>query len=390
MSVRQRILVVDDEQANRELLEALLTPEGYSVIEAESGVRALQLVSQGAADLVLLDVLMPHMDGIETLKKIRDELGELSLPVVLVTAIDDPSAQLRGKQAGSDDFLRKPVDEVELLARVRNLLRVKAYHDLREEQRLALEAELHRVREHLVGIERLATLGTLGGSIGHELNNIVTVQRGAVAMIRRLAEQGHPPPIAYLEELERVADHIGTHGSQLLALGRPAPERVELVDLRVVVMRCLSMLEGAGKTKDVQVRPSMPDEAVCVVASPTRIEQVMINLVGNAADALEEVRRRARRIEVRLEARAREGGSYAHCAVSDTGCGIPSEELDNIFDPYFTTKGPDRGTGLGLPVVRHIVESYGGRVSVESREAEGTTVAFELPLAPELDPSLVS
>ena len=179
------VLVVDDNENNRELLRALLIPEGYLVLTASNGVRALEMVGSGRSiDLVLLDVMMPDMDGIEVCEHIRQELGILTLPIVFVTALDDRRSRIRGKAAGGDDFLTKPVDDVELLVRVKNLVRVKAYHDLKEHQRMLVEKELDNVKERLLHAERLATLGKLAGSVGHELGNITGVFTGTMYFIK--------------------------------------------------------------------------------------------------------------------------------------------------------------------------------------------------------------
>ena len=133
------VLVVDDQEVNRIPLTVLLEQEGHAVLEAGSGEEALEIVRGGDVDLVLLDVMMPGMDGFETCRRIRAEPDCLTLPVVFVTSLEDRESRVRGKEAGDDDFLNKPVDDVELLAQVRNLLAVKAYHNLQARQREALE-----------------------------------------------------------------------------------------------------------------------------------------------------------------------------------------------------------------------------------------------------------
>ena len=137
-SKQARVLVVDDQEVNRIPLIVLLEQEGHAVLEAGSGERP-SCSCGGGVDLVLLDVMMPGMDGFETCRRIRAEPDCLTLPVVFVTSLEDRESRVRGKEAGGDDFLNKPVDDVELLAQVRNLLAVKAYHNLQARQREALE-----------------------------------------------------------------------------------------------------------------------------------------------------------------------------------------------------------------------------------------------------------
>jgi C4-dicarboxylate-specific signal transduction histidine kinase len=372
----ERILVVDDDPRNRRLLDAMLRPEGYAVLEADSGEKTLELIGQGAADLVLLDVMMPGLDGVETLRRIRSSPGpERLLPVIFVTALGDRDSRVRGKSVGADDYLAKPIDTSELLARVRNLLDAKAYHDLRERQRALLEQELEKRQAQLMRAERLATLGTLAGGVGHELNNICAVFLGTLHFVQENAAQGRPPEPDDLVQLLRVGEHLRVHAEHLLSLGRPGPDHAESVDLRDVVTSTVGMLRTTGRAKYVEMETDLPSAPVQVTINRTRIEQVVINLVGNAVDAA--LGRENPRVRI-VMAQPDEDG-YLQCRVEDNGTGIAEDQLSLIFEPYYTTKPPGRGTGLGLVVVKQIVESYGGRLHVHSVLGEGSVFAFDLP-----------
>jgi C4-dicarboxylate-specific signal transduction histidine kinase len=373
-----RVLIVDDDEASRLHLRALLLTRGYEVVEAADGQSALDIIAKEGADIVLLDVRMPGMDGIEVCWRIKHELGQFSLPIIIVTGMDDRNARLSGKESGADEFLTKPVDEMELLIRVRNLLQVKAYHELQERQRELLEAELSEIRHQLLHAERLATLGTLAGGVGHELKNLVTVFHLNMAKLRLDIESDQPPDTETVDSLNRVEQHLETHATQLLTSARPGPDYTEPVDFRDVVTGTMTMLRLTGKTKYVEVEVDLPPDPVIVRVNRTRIEQILINLVTNAADALEEAEGRTRciRICVRHDPQNRR----MRCSVEDNGCGIPDEQLEKIMEPYFTTKKPGRGTGLGLPVVSGILESYRGSLLIESTPGQGTTLTFDLPL----------
>lgn len=137
-----RILIVDDEPHNRRLLEVMLKPEGFVLLTAASGEEALAIVAQETPDLVLLDVMMPGMDGFEVTRRIKGDFATKSIPVIVVTALDDREARMRGLTAGAEDFLTKPVDRAELSMRVRNLLRLKAYGDYHDHYSQLLEGEV--------------------------------------------------------------------------------------------------------------------------------------------------------------------------------------------------------------------------------------------------------
>jgi C4-dicarboxylate-specific signal transduction histidine kinase len=376
---RPRILVVDDFELNRDLLAEQLLLAGYDVVEADGGRAALDAVeADPCIDLVLLDIMMPKPDGIEVCRQIKQERGRLDLPVVFVTALDDHDSRVRGKEVGGDDFLSKPFDRVELMARVRNLLQVRAYHQLRDRQRERLEEELERMREQLLRADRLATLGTLAAGVGHELNNIAGVLKSTLYFVRERAGAGLPPESEDVERLERTLDHLVTHARHLLEYGRPGPAGEEALDLREVVDGTLDMLRVAGRTKHVTVACDVPSRPVALTANRARLEQILVNLVGNAADAVAELGADRRRVAVRLAAPP---GGPVVLEIEDTGCGIPDELRAAIFEPYFTTKPAGQGTGLGLPVVRQIVEGYGGALTVESTLGAGSCFRVTLPSA---------
>ena len=372
---RPRILVVDDELRNRRLLDALLVPEGYEVLTAASGEEALGIVSEHRADLVLLDVMMPGLDGIETCRRIRADLGERFLPIIFVTALGDRDARVRGKVAGADEFLSKPIDEAELLVRVRNLLEVKAYHDMRDRQREVLEIELERRTALWLRAERLATLGTLASAVGHELNNVNAVLVSYTKFIRDRAALGLLPEEKDLDAIARMIEHLRTHAKHLLTLGRPGSEAIGALDLGEIADHVASMLRSVGLLKHTAVRIDRPARPVLVNANRGRLEQVLINLLGNAADAIADVTTREGRIDVQL----RQEGDRVVVVVHDNGCGLSDEQRTRAFEPYFTTKPVGRGTGLGLLVVKQIVESLGGTVRIDSRLGEETSVTFDLP-----------
>ncbi len=373
------VLVVDDDPINCRVLAQLLTLQGYTVVKAADGCAALQTLDDEQVDLVLLDVMMPCMDGFETCRRIREERRDLLLPVLFVTAMGDQESRVKGQEVGANDFLTKPVDPVELSARVRNLLRAKAYHDLRARQQLALEEELAQAREQLLRADRLATLGTLAAGVGHELGNIATILSTARQLIQARMEQGEEPAVvpAIMDSLISAERHVKTHARHLLACGRPGPDHSEELDLSQVVRQTLEMLHVSGKIKYIDVDLELPDAPVRVTINRTRIEQVLVNLVGNAADALAGVKGREPRIRVAVE--APDAADRIVCQVEDNGGGIDEAQQAAIFEPYHTTKAPGKGTGLGLSVTREIIRSYGGDVRLRSMPDRGTTFTFDLP-----------
>jgi signal transduction histidine kinase len=240
----------------------------------------------------------------------------------------------------------------------------------------SVERQLEETRTMLLLAERRATLGTLAGGVGHELRNIAQVQIAAVDELESGLAAGEPIEALVrqlLPELQRVGEHIALHGNKLMQLARPGPDHVAPFDLNSIVRDVGMMLKLAGKLRHVELVLALGSEPLRVTVNRTRIEQILVNLVSNAVDAVGDAEG-----TVTIETFARDNTRVA-CRVRDTGAGISAEDMPRIFEPFFTTKSADRGTGLGLPVVRDIVTSYGGTLAVDSEVGKGTTFTFELP-----------
>src|SRR5262245_43904691 len=235
-----------------------------------------------------------------------------------------------------------------------------------------IEDKLEQTRTQLLLAERRATLGTLAGGVGHELRNIAQIQMAAVdelTMALREKEDIATLATRILPDLERVGEHISEHGARMMQLARPGPDHVGPIDLNDVVRDVGAMLQVAGKLGRIELVLTLPEEPVMVTVNRTRIEQIFVNLLVNAVDAVSGEGTITVVVNV---------GPRVHCEVRDTGAGIAADQLEKVFEPFFTTKG-ERGTGLGLPVVREILLSYGGNISVTSKVGEGSTFRFDLP-----------
>src|ERR1700687_1279267 len=153
--VPPRVLIVDDERRNAELLKVMLTPEGYQFLTASNGAEALDLLANQQPDIILLDVMMPGMDGYQVVGKIKENPATRNIPVIMLTALDDRNSKMLGLNAGAEDFLTKPVDRAELCVRVRNLLRLKTYGDYHDKYSQMREGEVGSRSADLVESERL-------------------------------------------------------------------------------------------------------------------------------------------------------------------------------------------------------------------------------------------
>ncbi len=241
--------------------------------------------------------------------------------------------------------------------------------------KLSIESQLEIARTQLMLAERRATLGTLAGGVGHELRNIAQIQVAAVdelAAAIRANEDINVLARQLLPDLERVCVHITHHGERLMQLARPGPDHVEPIELDTVIRDVAAMLKLAGKLGKVELALTMSGRPITCTVNRTRIEQILVNLVINAVDAMSGTG------TITIGAERTPAKDRVLVSVRDTGPGIAPDVLGKIFEPFFTTKG-ERGTGLGLPVVREIVTSYGGDVKVTSAVGQGTTFTFDLP-----------
>jgi len=253
---------------------------------------------------------------------------------------------------------------------------IEHFHDISERKRL--EDQLHQA-------QKLEAIGTLAGGIAHDFNNIIGVILGYAQMA---ALRGAEPRILeYFNEISLAADRAGELVRQILSFSRHAPEVKKPVQLRPVVKEALKLLRSTLPTS-IEIRQEIAADLPPVLADPIRIHQVLMNLCTNAKHAMREekgvlgVRLRRRR----LADPSRDGcpgltpGDYLELEVSDTGCGMDERTVRRIFDPFYTTKAPGQGTGLGLSVVHGIVTGLGGAVTVSSRPDEGSVFHVLLPV----------
>jgi len=240
------------------------------------------------------------------------------------------------------------------------------------------EQELRDKQEQLVQAGKLATLGELTTGVAHELNNPLNNTSLFVANAMDLIELGMPEKAHILRELRqameqvRKATEIITH---LRTFGRAAPASREPIALRAVIERALSLVQEQLRLHQIEVTLDLGPQEPVIVGNAIQLEQVFINLLTNARDALVEAPRKAIRISASL------GRDAVEIAFVDSGHGIPSALERRIFDPFFTTKEVGKGTGLGLSITYGIVKDHGGTISVQSSPDEGATFLIHLPLA---------
>lgn len=355
------VLVVDDEARNRKLARQLLEVEGYLVEEAENGAEALERAVDLRPDVVLLDVMMPVMNGLEACRFLKSHEATAEIPVVLVTALKEREDRLKGIEAGADDFLSKPVDRQELLLRVRNSVRARRLYDRLGESYRNLR-EVERLRDDLTHM------------IAHDMRTPLTGIMLSLEMVElRYADTMLPRHQDLLAQSVRQAGVVVRMIDSMIDVSRlesaELPLTLTACDLGLVVSEAVASLSS--------LVPDWARVEVVSAAVPVRCDAAVIGrVVGNLlANALKYTQAGAIRVVVSEGPRVE---------VVDSGPGVPEAYRQRIFEK-FGRVGPEgsrsgHSTGLGLTFCKLAVEAHGGSIGVDSVVGQGSTFWFTLPL----------
>ena len=378
MNTPTRILVVDDEVGIREGCRRVLVPQGFEVDVAENGPVGLRKLRESRYDVLLLDIMMPGMSGIEVLRQARQI--DPDLICIIITGYATVELAVQAVREGAHDFIAKPFS-ADLLLQVVN----------RELERRALRKEAERVRtleEEARELARAkAELQKLEAVEGRFMLSLVHILRAPVAVLQntiQLIRQGYIPPEEQPEMLERAETRAGellaTLDDLLLlaylkeSIGLSRAEAISLAEVLegvLATMRPRAERRGVSLEVDVQGAP-------WVRANPDHLRALWSHLIDNA------IRYTPPGGQVAVSLWADPERGVAVGAVSDTGIGIPADEIPRVFEEFYRTEEGKRmqetGTGLGLPIVRQVVETYGGSIEVESEVGRGTTFRFTLPI----------
>jgi two-component system sensor histidine kinase/response regulator len=365
--VTSRLLVVDDEVRNRLLLSALLSSEGYEVMEAANGAQALGMVAELMPDAILLDVMMPGMSGFEVCAKLKADATTAHIPVLLVTVLEDRDSRLRGIAAGAMDFLSKPVDREELRLRVRNAVYTKRLHD-------QLQHEIERLRE----LEQLRD--NLIHMIVHDMKTPLAAVQGSLELIKLLIDREKMDPrvtdcldTSYVATRELVQMATSLLDVKRLEEGKMPLNRTE-IDLAKVARFAAAGVRVLAASRQVRL-DIQAETQVMVYADPELTGRVIGNLLSNAIKFSPENE------TVCLRLTGDEAGGRVE--VKDSGCGIAPEHHERIFERFAqAAERPDGmgiSTGLGLTFCKLAVSAHNGRIGVDSAAGKGSVFWFWLP-----------
>lgn len=386
--MNETILVVDDEKIILELTSMILRSKGYRALTAENGQEGLEVVAREAPAVVLLDYMMPVMDGMTVLRQLQDRFPETY--VIMFTGKGSEEIAVELMKAGASDYILKPFNNQDLVERIENVLRIRrielANRELRQErERLLAEIEswnrelekrvdeksreLEQAHAEIVQAEKLATLGHLSAGMAHEIRNPLN----SISLFAQILQSGlteDAEKAGYADKIIKEVDRIDDILIKLLATSKRPRFELEPVVLTRIIDDVLRTLSVQLQAQRVEIDKEYLTEPPPIQADASEISQIFSNLFANSLYEMPD----GGKLGIRLS----HDEKAIHIAVSDTGGGIPEENIGKIFDPFFTTK--TKGTGFGLSVVLRIVKTYGGRISIDSKKGEGTVFLIDLPL----------
>jgi CheY-like chemotaxis protein len=362
-----KILVVDDQPINVQLLKRKLEREGLTVVAAYNGLEALELVAKDKPDLILLDVMMPDMDGIEVCQRLQSNEETRPIPVIFITARTSKEGKLEGLGVGAVDYITKPIDLDETLARVQTQLRF-----------VAINREMADLQRRLAESRRIATIGAVTQGIAHNLNNLLGIVIGYLDLVKAYYDK--PEQVkknaAHVEEAVQRIVAIIKQLTSLLVKSRPP---VQKMSLQRALESGVARYQGDYKISQ-PVTIENPLGELVFETNVEVFEEVLSKVLINAWEAYDDKPSHLRSIAIRTQLVEKpEEGKFVEIHVEDQGHGIDPEVRDHVFEPFISSKHTV-GVGMGLTIARHALRNLGGEVTLEDRPNGGAIAILLHPV----------
>ncbi len=362
-----KILVVDDQPINVQLLKRKLEREGMIVATSYSGREALDMVKADKPDLILLDVMMPEMDGIEVCQRLQADSDTKTIPVIFITARTSKEGKIEGLGVGAVDYITKPIDLDETLARVQTQLRF-----------VQINRELVDLQRRLGESRRSATIGAVTQGIAHNLNNLLGVVIGYVDLIKAY----HEKP----ELVKKNAQHLEDAVNRIVGIIKQLTGLVVKNRPPLIRASLARMIESGIRRYQIEYKIDQPittehaNPEVLIDTNVEVFEDTLAKLLVNAWESYHDEPDDKRPINIRTEIVERpEEGRFALVHIEDRGRGVDPEIKDHAFEPFTSTKHTV-GVGMGLTVARHAMRNLGGEVTLAERAGGGAICTIRHPL----------
>ena len=371
---RYPVLVAKDDTVSRIFLEKTIGLIGCKFATVENGVQAVAAFQEQFFPILVTDWIMPEMDGPELCRTIR----EADLPgyvyILLLTARDATKDIVTGLESGADDFLKKPFRQPELKARLATGVRIL---NLERNLKNTLQ-DLETTRDMLVQSEKLATIGQLAAGLAHEIlnpTNIVSMRLHLLKMTEKLSQHGLDAIGICKEQLERIVNITRSLGK----FSRKPSKSVVKTDINDLIYHILHLLGPQLNFENINTSIGLSNTLPRIPLDREMFEEVALNIIANAVSAMSGRPEKKLIIETDLP----DPGSFIRIRIADNGPGIAKEALTKVFDPYYSTKASDKGTGLGLFLSYGIIREQGGHLWVENNAVAGASFYIDLPVKSE-------
>jgi len=349
---KNKILIVDDAIDTVELLKKRFQAEGYDTEEAYNGEEALNKVPEYNPDLIVLDVMMPKIDGYEVCQRLKSDEKTKYIPIIMLTAKGEIEHKVKGLEIGADDYLPKPFDYKELSARIKSLLKIKEVHEKKVEE------------------EKTGALEQMMDQVAHEIRNPLTSIGGFARKVYNRLPDGDPNK-KYMEIILEDVALLENMIKQLIDLKSLSISMKQPIDVNEVINDSLKIFEQDLSNKNIQVVTNLSGNLPLITADKKLLKRAFCNIIKNAIEAMEKEPKI-------LTIKTSLNDNNIEISISDTGKGIPEEKVKTIFDPLVTSKV--YGPGLGLTFALKIIQDHKGSIRVKSEMGVGTTFTIILPI----------
>jgi two-component system sensor histidine kinase/response regulator len=383
---RQTILIVDDNPKNRAICEEIFE-EDFDLLHAEDGLTALRLSREKHPDVVLLDIMMPGINGYEVCQRMKADPETGHIPVIIVSAKGQTDEIIEGFDSRADDYIVKPFVNSELRARVRATLRLKqAQDELQEANRKLHEhtRKLEEANERLKELDRIKAGFT--AMLVHDLRSPLSVVQVTLQMLESDALVSQSEYQTLIRESLTSCNELFELTSDLMEIFRSESTTMALSLSRISLERLVEdpfrQATVLAKKKDISLDLRLPEEAATIRADTYKLQRALTNLLSNAVKFTPRGGTIGLHVSLLKLTSGDDASSEILIEVIDSGDGIPPHDLPFIFDPYYqaNTQNTGMGSGLGLAIVKRIVAAHGGEVSVKSRLGQGSRFSIRLPL----------
>jgi signal transduction histidine kinase len=372
----QKILLVDDEAGIRKVLDISLTDSGYQVFTAGNGVEALEVFKRERPPIVLTDIKMPGMDGIELLKEIKMKSPDTE--VIMITGHGDMDLAIESLKFDATDFITKPINDDALEIALKRAQEKISLKSQLKEYTENLENLVEEKTKQLIEAERLAAVGQTVAGLAHAIKNIAGGLTGGAFVLEKGFELDNQKYLG--QGWDMIKGNVARIKHMALDLLNYAKERepeYQLCDPNKPLREAYGLLQERAREYDVALDMETDESLSKVWFDPDGIHRCLLNLVTNAIDACADISCSNRACRVIMRSAGRQGWAVEY-QVEDNGCGMDSETREKVFQSFFSTKG-SRGTGLGLMITRKIIDEHAGVIELVSEKDKGTTFRIRLP-----------